>query len=250
MSSPLSDICARPVRWIVRIAERYGLVANWIGALATALLAVFAIAAWVESRHTTRILQNQLNAIRDSSALANRGWVATPYLLLTAPIENAGPADIQLRLENTGHSPARDVVYKFNEFTVPYIVDRGGYADQGPRQPNVTREGLAPRQHEGFVLWPGAGNYWIPYRFDDTEHNRQDASDAAARRRTLVVEGCLAYTTADVVRTTRFRFFLRDAPGASVRASNIPAQGCEIVALGQYECRWRFNVTLTGNDAN
>ena len=49
----------------------------------------------------------------------------------------------------------------------------------------------------------------MPYAFEDTEQQRQFAADAAARKKSLVVEGCFAYTASDVPHTSAFRFFLR-----------------------------------------
>jgi len=255
---------AVPIRWIVEgwrwvawCACKIGLnqphAPHWFIAFFTLLLAVFAYYAWDESTQTTKALQGQLKATREATEVANRGWLAVPFMLLTTPIESGKPVDFLIRLVNTGRSPALHGAFRFNEFTIPYILDRGGYdPDAEPRARNTACDGLVPSADSGLVIWPGNTNFGMQYSFEDTEQHRQFAADAATRKKSLVVEGCFAYTTAGAAHTSAFRFFLRDtAPsGGSFRQSNTPGPGCEPLLNGTNQCRWMFNSMLSGNDAN
>lgn len=225
---------------------------HYLIALFTLLLAIFAYFAWDEATISTTALQGQLNEARKATIANNRAWLGVVSMVLASPVENGKPIDFSVRMENTGKSPALHAVIVYNEFTIPYILDRvGTYTDYEPSQLNTTCEGVRLAADGGFVISPGKTNFYSRHSFENTERYRQDAADAAARKRSLVVEGCVAYVTIDGPHTSSFRFFLRDVQQhESFYQSDTPEFGCDLTRNGKYACLWMFNGMLTGNDMN
>lgn len=116
----------KPIGWMGRFARRLCLhhahAPHWVIAILTLALALFACFAWIESMRTTAAIQGQLTEARNATVVSNRAWLGAGFMQLTAPIENGKPVDFQIRMQNTGRTPALNVVYRFNEFTMPYIL--------------------------------------------------------------------------------------------------------------------------------
>lgn len=169
---------------------------------------------------------------KESITAANRAWIAPTAATLGKPLEDGLPARIQIRIVNVGREPALGLVWKVASILVPYIAPENG-ADANTENigPNVVCHGLGPRQADGLVIYPpGGGDYWLPFEIPDTPENKRIVDSVVKREGSLVIQGCFAYRAAGERRTSSFQFFLRDVP-------NQPSPN------------WRFNATLTGNEA-
>jgi hypothetical protein len=159
-------------------------------------------------------------------------------MALNQSIEHPGPVVVRVFAENTGHEPATDVVYRFNEFLVPYIPEGPGRTTIN--QPNNTCDGVNPSSENGMAIYPGTTKVHIESDFEDTLGSRAIAAKVRDRSNTLIVEGCIAYRTFNSTHVSKFRFFLRDVPGP----------GCVPIPNDDIKCSWRFNSISYGNEAN
>lgn len=210
-------------------------VGTWVMAFLTWLLVLDGRDA--ATRQIIEMKQSNKTAV-DATKAANRAWIAPSQMGLNWPLELNGPVRIHILLENTGHEPAVDLVYAFNEFLIPYVAE--GPGNLVIKNPNMTCEGLHPTSAGGMVIYPGKTNIQLVHVFDDTLGNRAIAINARDRKKTLVVEGCIAYQTFGEPHFSKFRFFLRDRPGAS----------CIITGIDEIQCHWTFNLINLGNEAN
>jgi hypothetical protein len=81
---------------------------EWLTAIGTIALGVFALMAWRESIEGTKVLQNQL----DAALAAQRPWVTAAVSLNHEPIKTMGDSydvPISVKLTNIGHNPAARV---------------------------------------------------------------------------------------------------------------------------------------------
>jgi len=176
---------------------------------------------------------------KKSLVAANRAWLSPTNAILTKPMEDGLPIRIQIRIVNVGREPALGVVWKMNPFPVPYIPLSDG--TEPSISPNVSCEGLKPREPDGLVIYPPGGiNYWLPFDIEDSGENRKFFEAVMARQSTLIIEGCFAYRVGKEPHTSAFRFFLRDRPG----------EPSWTMQDGKPAPNWHFNAMLSGNEAN
>ena len=123
-----------------------------------------------------------------SLVAANRAWLSPTNAILTKPMEGGLPIQIQIHIVNVGREPALGVVWKTNPFPVPYIPLTSG--TEPSIGPNVSCEGLEPREPDGLVIYPPGGtNYWLPFEIEDSGENRKIFEAIMARQSTLIIEG-------------------------------------------------------------
>ncbi|MDR3537202.1 MAG: hypothetical protein P4L71_11945 [Acetobacteraceae bacterium] len=206
-------------------------VAKWLNGitLGSAIVALLGLIA----------LYLSISDADDATVQANRAWLAPGFLTLNEPVES-GAIVVRLHVQDTGHQPAIGMRSRIKYYTADYIPEGlGGLeAYNAIKDLNATCVGLDPDRDQGPVVYPGDTKVWIINEDNDSEAKAR-AQDVAARRKTLVVEGCIAYLTFGQRHTSAFRFFLRDTPGPSCPTP--PQQG---------QCYWMFNSTETGNQAN
>ncbi len=173
---------------------------------------------------------------------ASRAWLSPSFMVLGRPLEG-GTVRFQLQVENFGRQPATDVTYRFRHFLTTYIAQ--DHRGEPKLPPNATCSGLQARKGGGFVVYPGKTNFWITSGFRHDAETKHIISAILDHRRSLIIEGCIAYRTFGARHTSAFRFFLRDIPGPSCwRAS----QGL-VTPQGVMAC-WNFNGMRSGNGAN
>jgi hypothetical protein len=182
---------------------------------------------------------NDTHTLAVAAIAANRAWLAPDIMNLMSALEAGLPVKYSIHIINTGKEPALGMVWNVKPIGVPYIDPTNPNTIEMER--NVTCDGLEPRPYDGMVLYPvGGTNFWVPLYVPDTTDNQQLIREVLNKTKSLVIDGCFAYRTGGGKHTSAFRFFLRDVSGKSFVADK----------NGNMVPAWKFNVTLTGNEAN
>jgi hypothetical protein len=203
--------------------------------ICTALLTLFvAVAAF----GSAWIFQEQLTEARKARIAEERAWIDPESMVLGSALENGLPVKYQIRIVNPGKEPAIGVVWKATPVSVPYI-ERNSNFDINKIGRNAACDGLISTAPDGTVLYPQSGvNFWLPLDIPNTVENRQLIKDVLNKKKSLVIDGCFAYTTIGEKHLSWFRFFLRDLPNVSSYVLN---------GTGQSTPAWNFNEMSTGN---
>lgn len=128
-----------------------------------------------------RATEGALASTIESRNIAERAWLITrPIGAAPSTRPHAGRNVLNIPIENTGHSPATDIVMK--------------WVARAPRQPPRADPGWYATAHDSrsrFVLGPTGTTYsQVSYQLSEA-----DAQDIATGSETLFVSGFAAYNT-------------------------------------------------------
>lgn len=210
---------------------------RWTDRLITFATIVIAVATGFQA-YELIIGGADTHKLADAAVAANRAWVAPLTVHLGSPLEGGPPVKYQIHIANPGKEPALGVTWKVEPKLADYIPDGG--TKEPDLGANSACNDLESRPPDGTVLYPQEGSNAysvIPLSITD----EKIINGALSRKGSLVIDGCFAYTTGGKTHTSTFRYFLRDVPNAP---------SLVIGSNGQTTSEWRFNLTLSGNEAN
>jgi len=223
-------------KWrLTSFSNKVIVVATIVIAIANVIYTVISLLTLAEIRSGS----GDTHRLSLAAQAANRAWIEPSNLYLTSALEKGLPITYQIRVTNSGREPALGVVWTVKAIGVPYTREGSGEYELPP---NDTCSGIDPKAKDGLALFPASDiPSVIPFRIEDTPENRQLIDDVLKGRKSLLLAGCFAYLTGGEVHSTSFSRFLRDVPNTP---SFVPDQP------GKPGSAWRFNKTLTGNEAN
>jgi hypothetical protein len=209
--------------WLVGIishSNRLSAASTLVIAVATAVNVAVAILQW-------RALDKTDATLHDSLIASNRAWVAPVMTQRVEPIVAGKKLTIRVIYGNPGKEPALDTNQQMVFRTGRTTLDTNSEFVAMEIEPNLTCEGLTPRQG-ALAVYPtafGSSYFWTATSPFDIS---QDVID---RKEAIYINACFAYRTFERGHQSGFCIFL-------------------LPKLGKPPDQWEFSFCPSGNFAN